>query len=94
MARASASLGASAKLMRVPKWSSGTSRFSAAANSWTFCTPTRNSSGVMKEGIQPSPRRPVRFWAASLLPPIQMGGGFCHGFGKTVTRSSLKNSPW
>ena len=48
----------------------------------------------MKEGIHPSPSRAVRFCAASLLPPIQMGGGVCHGLGKTVTRSSLKNSPW
>jgi len=71
----------------------GTCLLAAAASSCTFCTPTRNSSGVMKDGIQPSPSRAVRFCAASLLPPIQMGGGFCQGFGKIVTRSSLKNSP-
>jgi hypothetical protein len=43
----------------------------------------------MKDGIQPSPSRAVRFWAASLLPPIQMGGGLCQGLGSTLIRSSL-----
>mgnify|MGYP003559729791 CR=1 FL=1 len=47
------------------------------------------TGGVMKEGIQPSPSRAVRFCAASLLPPIQMGGGLCQGLGSTLIRSSL-----
>jgi hypothetical protein len=55
--------------------------------------PARSSSGVMNEGIQPSPSRAVRRMAASLLPPIQMGGGVCQGLGKTEIRSSLKKWP-
>ena len=31
----------------------------------------------MTDGIQPSPSLPARRVAASLFPPIQMGGGFC-----------------
>ena len=89
MARAASLLSAIAKLISVPKWSSGTSRPAAAASSCTRSTPTRSSSGVMNEGIQPSPTRAVRLMAASLLPPIQMGGGVCQGLGKIVTRSSL-----
>jgi len=35
------------------------------------------------------PSRAVRRMAARLLPPIQIGGGVCHGLGKIDTRSSL-----
>ena len=47
----------------------------------------------MNEGIQPSPSRPARRMAASLLPPIHSGIGCCTGFGSTVIRSSRQNSP-
>jgi hypothetical protein len=47
MARAASQLQAIAKLISVPKWSSGTSRPAATASSCTRSTPTRSSSGVM-----------------------------------------------
>ena len=47
----------------------------------------------MKDGIQPSPSRPARRMAASLLPPIHSGIGCWTGLGSTVTRSSFQNSP-
>ena len=47
----------------------------------------------MNEGIQPSPSRPARRMAASLLPPIHSGNGRWSGFGSTVMRSSFQNSP-
>ena len=47
----------------------------------------------MNEGIQPSPRRPARRMAGSLLPPIHSGMGCWTGRGSTVMRSSVQNSP-
>jgi len=47
----------------------------------------------MNDGIQPSPIRPARRIAASLLPPIHSGIGCWIGRGRTVMRSSFQNSP-
>src|SRR5437899_2384713 len=47
----------------------------------------------MNDGIQPSPSRPARRMAGSLLPPIHSGNGCCTGRGSTLMRSSCQNSP-
>src|SRR5438445_75603 len=93
IARAAARSGAKQKFTRVPKWSAGTSRPASAANRCVRATPAAKRSGGMKEGIQPSPSRPARRMAASLLPPIQAGIGCWTGLGSTVILSSRQNSP-
>ena len=53
--------------------------------------PASTSAGDTDDTNQPSPSRPVRRSAASLLPPIQIGRPFfCHGRGMIVASSTRK----
>src|SRR5712692_6770288 len=79
--------------MLTPKCSRLIERPARAAASSITTRPAAASSGVQREGSQPSDNRPQRSSAAGTVPPSQTSSGCCTGSGESLTSRKLPAVP-